>query len=73
MTDKLIELRQRFRGYAPVKTHDDSDDDSDEEIIGVRSPTPNLILGVSHRPAGGYVDSSASDAISIKKSYTCKF
>jgi hypothetical protein len=76
MTEKLIELRQRFRGYAPVKTNDESEDDSDEDIIGIsrnNSGRSNLILGVSHRPAGGYRDAGEIENANPNKSYFCKY
>jgi hypothetical protein len=76
MADKLIELRQRFRGYAPVNTHDENEEDSDDEIIEVRrtnSGRGNLNLGVSHRPAGGYRDASEIEDANPNKSYFCKY
>ena len=72
MAEKLIELRQRFRGYAPVNTREDSDEDSDDEMIGARNQSSNLILGVSHRPAGGYRDPDGVDTVPVKKSFLCK-
>lgn len=67
MANKLIELRQRFRGYTPVNTHEESDD-SEEEVMLSRSPSNDLL----RRPAGGYRDPSAVERIPVKKSYFCK-
>lgn len=66
MADKLLELRQRFRGYNPVKT-EDSDEESDE---GIEMSLPNSSQSFlrAYRP----VAVSENSSIPKSKSYFCK-
>lgn len=74
MTEKLIELRQRFRGYAPVRTSEEDSEDDEDEIIGVagNASRTRLAFSVSHRPITGYSDTMQVDPLPPKRSYFCK-
>ena len=66
MTEKLIELRQRFRGYQPVKTEESSDDEDDYDDRRIRPTRTATATSIAARGSSGKI------VRSNQKSFFCE-